>query len=163
MTETRIDYETPLEVVCWLEDRLGQRFDLDPCCTVKTKKAINYFTKEEDALSRDWFGNVFMNPPWDRVNLSRFLEQACIQASTGNIKLIAGLVPVRSDTANWHQYIFNNAAHEVIFIKGRIKFYLDGVRQNSPDMTNVCAFPIWLPSKPPKQPNLYTVDVKDFK
>lgn len=158
---TRHDYETPWEVVRWLEWRFG-KFDLDPCCSNETAKAPHYFTKESNGLHKNWYGNVFMNPPWDRINLPLFLEQAKSQALDKKVKLIAGLIPVRSDTSNWHDYIFNNGAHEVIFIKGRIKFFLDGVRQKSPDMKNVCAFPIWRPGPPPKTPKLHTVSVREF-
>ena len=53
----RNDYATPWPVVRFLE-RHFNKFDLDPCCYPETAKAPSLFTKEDDALSRDWFGHV---------------------------------------------------------------------------------------------------------
>ena len=164
MSETRHDYETPWPVVHWLEKRYGlQGFDLDPCCSSKTRKAPHYFTEADNGLARDWFGSVFMNPPWTKELLPRFLEHAYSQSLDG-VGLICGLVPVRADSSYWHDYIFNGGASEVIFIRGRIRFLLDGVLQKSPDMKNVCAFPVWKGGKRRlAQPTLYTVDVNELR
>ena len=35
------------------------------------------------------------------------------------------LIPSRTDTSYWHDYIFNNA--EIEFLRGRLKFEVDGV------------------------------------
>jgi DNA N-6-adenine-methyltransferase (Dam) len=53
----------------WIFDALGVTFDLDvassanPYITVPT---LNKFTIEDDALSQDWYGMVFMNPPFSK-------------------------------------------------------------------------------------------------
>lgn len=57
------DYETPPGFHAMLVERFGA-FDLDPCCYRRTKKARMFFDARMDGLSQDWFGNVFMNPPW---------------------------------------------------------------------------------------------------
>lgn len=155
-------YETPWPVIHWLEKRYGITFDLDPCCEFKTRKAGKYFDEKKDGLKQDWFGNVFMNPPWDNTT-PLFLERAYSQNLSGNTSMIVGLVPVRSDTAYWHEYVLNGGSDELILIRGRIKFYLDGVLQGRPDMKNVCAFPVWIGNKRRRtQPKLYAVDVKEF-
>ena len=54
----------------WVFDGLGIKFDLDvasanhPLIVVPTK---NRYTKDDDALLQDWFGNVWMNPPFSKV------------------------------------------------------------------------------------------------
>jgi len=156
----RHDYETPWPVVHWLEKRYEIKFDLDPCCTAATAKAPKFYTEQDDGLVKDWFGNVFLNPPWDRKNLPLFVH--CAYKQSRRETTVIGLLPVRTDTEVWHDYILNYGAHELIFIKGRVKFYLDGVIQKAPNIQNVCAFPVWFDTPKPEHPKIYTVDVKEF-
>jgi hypothetical protein len=50
-------------------DRLGLEFDLDVASSysdhIKTPTK-NRFTIEDDAFSKDWFGKVWMNPPFSK-------------------------------------------------------------------------------------------------
>ena len=54
----------------WIFDALGVTFDLDvassdnPYVQVPT---LNKYTKEDDALTKEWFGLVWMNPPYSKV------------------------------------------------------------------------------------------------
>lgn len=60
------DYYTPKEIF----DLLDIRFDLDVCAPpggVPWVPAGHYFTKEDDGLSQDWYGRVWMNPPYSEV------------------------------------------------------------------------------------------------
>ena len=44
--------------------------DLDPAsCEIanQTVKATRYYTQEDDGLSKAWYGNVWLNPPYGRV------------------------------------------------------------------------------------------------
>ena len=43
-------------------------FDLDPCAATNRPwdTAKNHFTKEDDGLALDWFGRVWLNPPYGR-------------------------------------------------------------------------------------------------
>lgn len=42
------------------------KFTLDPCSTKENAKCKRFFTKEDDGLSKEWTGRVFMNPPYGR-------------------------------------------------------------------------------------------------
>jgi hypothetical protein len=73
-TLTRDDYYTPR----WVFDTMGLTFDLDPCSPpggVPWVPAARYFTKADDGLARDWFGRVWLNPPFSRPGpwVDRFL------------------------------------------------------------------------------------------
>ncbi len=54
---------TPPELLA----KLGT-FDLDPCAPVDSPwdTALNHFTIENDGLKQDWFGRVWLNPPYGR-------------------------------------------------------------------------------------------------
>jgi hypothetical protein len=49
-----------------LFERLNVTFDLDVASPPggSNVPASTYFTKLEDGLARQWFGNVWMNPPY---------------------------------------------------------------------------------------------------
>ncbi|MEI9995118.1 MAG: DNA N-6-adenine-methyltransferase [Rhizomicrobium sp.] len=100
----------------WILDPLGQ-FDLDPCgndprpwdCARVT------FTESEDGLSHDWFGRVWLNPPFDRRVVGRFIEKLA-QHHRGT-----ALIHVRTDT-EWFQPIWANAS-ALLFLAGRVIFH----------------------------------------
>lgn len=101
------------------------RFTLDPCCVPSTAKCAKYYTPAEDGLRQDWSRErVFMNPPYGR-SLPAWMRKAWEESQRG--ALVVCLVPVRTDTAWWHDWVIAKRA-EVRFLKGRISFLLDGKR-----------------------------------
>ena len=103
-------------------DRLDEEFHftLDPCATHKSAKCPKYFTKEDDGLSRSWEGeSVFCNPPYGR-EIWRWVKKAYEESRKPNT-LVVLLIPARTDTAYFHEYIFNKAS-DIRFLRGRLKF-----------------------------------------
>lgn len=102
-------------------DRLDSEFQftLDPCATAENHKCDLYYTKEEDGLSKDWAGHrVFCNPPYGR-DISNWVKYAYEQ-SRERETLVVMLIPARTDTRYFHDYIYGKA--EIRFVKGRLKF-----------------------------------------
>jgi len=108
------DWYTPPEIF----KALGLTFDLDPCSPGAGHwvPAINIMTKEDDGLSRDWYGLVFMNPPFGGRHghlpwLSRFLDHA------------NGIAIVRAYTSSawFHDYVAPRA-ETLLFPRGKTKF-----------------------------------------
>lgn len=91
-------------------------FDLDPCANEQNHKCQTYFTKEQDGLSFDWGGykSVFCNPPYGR-QIGKWVKKA---AESGT--QVVMLVPARTDTKWFHEYIYGKA--EIRFIRGRVRF-----------------------------------------
>jgi hypothetical protein len=63
----------------WFFDNLGLEFDLDPCsCPPEFSNvpAKTLWTIEDDGLSKDWFGRVWMNPPFSKPDpwVTKFIE-----------------------------------------------------------------------------------------
>jgi hypothetical protein len=53
----------------WIFEKMGVIFDIDvaaPNDGVEWIPSKKYFTKEDDGLSQEWFGNVWMNPPFSK-------------------------------------------------------------------------------------------------
>lgn len=106
-----VEWFTPPEVF----DALGISFNLDPCAAPKGSfvPADHFFTKEDDGLSKAWFGRVWLNPPYGKetaVWLDRLIEHGDGIA----------LVFARTDPA-WAQRALA-AADLVCFVSGRIRF-----------------------------------------
>ncbi|BBD90337.1 phage DNA N-6-adenine-methyltransferase-like protein [Staphylococcus caprae] len=105
----------------YLFDELNEKyqFTLDPCASHENAKCDKYFTIEDDGLTKDWSKDiVFMNPPYGR-NIKRWIKKAYEESVKG--ATVVCLIPARTDTTYWHDYIFNNA-YNIKFLKGRIKF-----------------------------------------
>lgn len=114
-------------------------FDLDVCATADNAKCERYYTKDQDGLSQPWTGKCWMNPPYGR-GIGKWIEKAVNAALEG--ATVVCLVPARTDTRWWHDYVIPCASH-IRFIKGRIKF--GGARYNAPFPNAVVVFEGRLP------------------
>ena len=93
-------------------------FTLDPCCMPKSALCKKYFTPDEDGLKQSWEGErVFVNPPYGR-EISKWVKKCFDERKRANIIIM--LIPSRTDTLYFHNYIYGKA--EIRFIKGRLKF-----------------------------------------
>lgn len=106
----------------WLLDELDKEFDffLDAAADETNAKCADFLTEEDDALSMNWDcgGTIWVNPPYGRTLTPQWVKKMSEQCDRGN--LIVALLPARTDTRWFHQYIYKK--HEVRFIKGRLKF-----------------------------------------
>jgi phage N-6-adenine-methyltransferase len=99
-------------------DRLDAIFDftLDPCATAKNAKCPRYFTREQDGLAQSWDGErVFVNPPYGR-SIGAWVKKASEARA-----LVVCLLPARTDTRWWHDYVVGGGGH-VTYLKGRLSF-----------------------------------------
>jgi site-specific DNA-methyltransferase (adenine-specific) len=111
-------WETPPALFDKVEAAVGP-FDLDPCSpdkpgSVRTKIR---FTAADDGLSREWRGRVFVNPPYGR-ELRQWVAKAALSAEQG--ALVVALIPARTDTHWWHDFIAWKAT--IFFLRGRLAF-----------------------------------------
>ena len=114
----RKDWGTPQDFFDELNKEF--KFTLDPCCTEKTKKCKKYYTPETNGLKQDWGGErVFVNPPYGR-EIKHWVKK-CFEESKKPNTTIVLLIPARTDTSYFHDYVYGKA--ELRFIRGRLKFY----------------------------------------
>lgn len=117
-----------------LFDQLDQEFHfiLDAAAQTSNRKTINYLGPghvnplKRDALSCAWedTGAVWLNPPYSQCRA--FVGRASREAGPG--KPVVCLVPSRTDTRWWHEFVWDREKHgyrpgvSVRYLKGRLKF-----------------------------------------
>lgn len=92
-------------------------FNLDVCALPENAKCAAFYPPEMDGLSQPWYGNCWCNPPYGR-QVGRWVAKAAQSAAEG--ATVVMLLPARTDTAWFHDYIYGRA--EVRFVRGRLKF-----------------------------------------
>lgn len=126
-TSATPEWYTPRHII----DRVVQVFgeiDLDPCSNSREAPnvpALNHYTARENGLSREWFGRVYMNPPYGD-EIPQWVDRL-VQAYEGEeIDAAIALLPARIDT-NWFQPLWDYA---LCFVKGRLRF--SGAENSAP-------------------------------
>jgi len=111
-------WATPQEFFTELDQEFN--FTLDPCASPENAKCTKYFTVEDDGLRQDWAGHtVFCNPPYGR-QIGKWVKK-CYEESRKPGTTVVMLIPARTDTSYFHDYVYNKA-REIRFIRGRLKF-----------------------------------------
>lgn len=116
-TSATAEWATPQAFFDQVSEEFGT-FDLDVCAT-KTNTKVNRFFSAVDGggLAEEWLGLVWMNPPYGR-EIGRWIRKAYESALLG--ATVVCLLPSRTDTAWWHDYVMK--AREIRFIRGRLHF-----------------------------------------
>jgi len=118
------EWETPQSLFDALDKEF--KFDCDAAATDENTKCKWYNTKEFSALNEEnWCKTVgsnchlktfWLNPPYGQI--AAFMKKAYEESLKGAI--VVCLIPARTDTRYFHEYCMK--AHEIRFIKGRLKF-----------------------------------------
>lgn len=108
------DWETPQELFDYYNFQYD--FTLDVAASAQNHKCKDYFTKEDDGLLKEWYGRVWCNPPYGR-EIGKWVKK-CAEYRGLSVMLI----PARTDTKWFHEYILNNPRVEISFIRGRLHF-----------------------------------------
>lgn len=119
MSTGKDDWGTPQALYDILNEEFG--FTLDVCASAYNYKCSKYYTIEDDGLSKSWAGEtVFCNPPYSKKGKqAKWVEKCYKEAKENNITVVM-LLPARTDTKVFHDYLIGKA--EIRFIKGRLKF-----------------------------------------
>jgi site-specific DNA-methyltransferase (adenine-specific) len=144
MSSDRMDWETPLDLFQKYDD--VYRFDLDAAAVFENAKVDRFIGPPGyvelattlpmrpalvavDALAiEQWPGErCWLNPPYGR-DLPRWYAKAKEQA-TEFAKTIVMLVPARTDTSYWHEFVWDarlarphHWVSRIDFLKGRVRF-----------------------------------------
>lgn len=113
------DWETPDELFKRLDNEFN--FEIDLASSEHNKKIDRYYSIEDDAFSHDWIGSCWLNPPYttEKYKLKDWVKR-CYEQSFKNDVTIVALIPARTNTKWWHQYVMK--AKEIRLLEGRVKF-----------------------------------------
>lgn len=123
-SSNKTDWETPQD----LFDRLNRKYNFtwDLAASDTNAKCSNYLTIAENSLNVNWSklqGNLFLNPPYGR-DVKWWVKKAYESSLAKTNGAIVLLIPSRTDTSYWHDYILQKA--EIQFLRGRVKFEING-------------------------------------
>lgn len=105
-------WETPITFFKELDQEF--HFTLDVCAISENAKCSEFFSPEQNGLAQEWTGVCWCNPPYGR-QIGHWVKKAAEATCT-----VVMLLPARTDTAWFHEYIYGAA--EIRFIRGRLKF-----------------------------------------
>lgn len=127
------DWETPRELFRALDGEF--HFQLDAAASVDNTLCTHFYTAEMDALrfGWDWAEAVFVNPPYGS-QISRWVQKGFDESQNGCVVVM--LIPARTDTTYWHQYVMRAA--EIRFVRLRLRF--SGSSINAPFPSAVVVF-----------------------
>lgn len=118
LSSEKMDWRTPPDFFYDLDCEFN--FGLDAAASPDNAKCIQYFTPEDDGLSRRWngYGAVFCNPPYGR-EIGEWVKKAYDESLRCKDPIVL-LIPARTDTSYFHDYIYGKA--QIRFVRGRLKF-----------------------------------------
>ena len=117
------EWGTPQDLFDSLDEKY--HFTLDPASTNENHKCDKYYTKEVDGLAQSWAGEVvFCNPPYGR-EIGAWVKK-CYDEAMNGVKIVM-LVPARTDTRWFHEYLYGkeDVGVRILFLRGRIRFVKD--------------------------------------
>ena len=115
------EWYTPSNFIELAREVMGS-IDLDPASCEQANFTVDasvIYTKENDGLAHDWFGNVWLNPPYAQPLISEFADKVVEQRD--NYEQCIVLVNNATET-KWFQKI-SSVASAVCFPTGRVRFY----------------------------------------
>lgn len=126
-------WETPQDFY----DKLNEEFHftLDVCALPENAKCEKFYTPKQDGLSLPWEGVCWCNPPYGR-EIKKWVRKAWFSSAAGSIVVM--LLPARTDTQWFHDYIYDMPRVEVRFLRGRLKF--GGCKNTAPFPSMVAIF-----------------------
>jgi site-specific DNA-methyltransferase (adenine-specific) len=137
------EWETPQDLYDRLHAEFG--FEIDLAATFENAKCVSWIGKNEDALDADWAGTCqrgWCNPPYSRRLCAKFIAKAAEERRKGFLTVM--LLPARTDTKMFHQYIYDaekwqaRKGVEIRLLPGRLRF--GGAKAGAPFPSMVVVF-----------------------
>lgn len=127
------EWYTPYHIIQAVIILFG-RIDLDPATSIEANdliRAKRIHTIDDNGLNKTWSGNVWLNPPYSRDLLPKFIDKMCLEYTSGNVGAACVLTNNATET-KWFQKLASNAS-AILFFRKRIKFWtLYGKNEHSP-------------------------------
>jgi ParB family chromosome partitioning protein len=117
------EWYTPVKYIEAARAVMGS-IDLDPASCDEAQAIVDataFFNKETDGLTREWHGNVWINPPFSRDLIALFTNKLIAEFSAGRVSQAILLTHNNTDTEWFHTLAYISAA--ICFTRGRVPFF----------------------------------------
>lgn len=117
------EWYTPIEYIDAARQVLRE-IDLDPASSEQANAMVGagaYYTVEDDGLTKDWVGRVWMNPPYSSELIGPFTAKLVESYVSGAVSEAIVLVNNATDT-RWFQRLLCTAS-AVCFPERRVRFW----------------------------------------
>lgn len=134
------EWATPQSLFDYLDKQY--KFTLDPCATKENAKCSKFYTQEDDGLFKSWAGeSVFVNPPYGG-HTRKWIEKSISEVRGKKLfsemaVWVVMLIVSSTDRSYWHDLI-DKEAHEILFMRGRVKF--NDVKSTAPFASAIVVF-----------------------
>ena len=121
-SRSKNEWYTPPQYISLARAVLGD-IDTDPASSAlaqETVKARQFFDKDQNGLRQPWYGRVWLNPPYSKELIGRFIGKLLGEWNSGRVESCIALTHNYTD-AIWFQDAIS-AANVVCFTQGRIRF-----------------------------------------
>jgi site-specific DNA-methyltransferase (adenine-specific) len=117
---------TPKDI--WEELTKEFEFTIDICASIENHLLERYYTKEINALTQDWNGEVaYIHPLFDG-KIGKFVEKAFNSKGT-----FVFLLPASTHTKYFHEFFYNKPNVEIRFLRKGVKGFRFGKDDGSED------------------------------
>jgi ParB family chromosome partitioning protein len=126
------EWYTPPEFIEAARKTMGG-IDLDPASCPEANEVVKaeaIYTKDDDGLTKEWNGRVWLNPPYAAALVGKFATKLLFGLEAGTVTQACVLVNNGTETA-WFQAMARFASC-ICFPAGRVKFWRPGGDTGSP-------------------------------
>jgi phage N-6-adenine-methyltransferase len=116
------EWYTPQDYIEAARFVLGE-IDLDPATHPIAQdwiKAKTFFTEQDDGLTKDWRGRVWLNPPYSRDKIKAFINKTVEEIEAARVTAAIVLTHAYTDTEWFHK--ISPVMQALCFTNGRIAF-----------------------------------------
>ena len=116
------EWYTPEIYITAARETLGT-IDLDPASSLEANEIVRakaFYTSKDDGLTKQWHGNVWMNPPYAKGLIERFAEKLVQSCVAGTVPAAVVLVNNATET-DWFGCMAEQAT-AICTIHKRVKF-----------------------------------------
>lgn len=120
------EWYTPAKYIEMARQVMGD-IDLDPATSEIAQEHIEagaFFTKQDDGLAQDWFGRVWLNPPYTQPEIAHFVKKLVSEIRADRVAEAIMLTHNYTDTAWFH--LAESICSAICFTRGRIRFESPG-------------------------------------
>ena len=97
----------------------AEKFDCDVCCSNENVPAKYYYKYGlKNGLQENWMEYNWCNPPFDECK--KWIGKAYMEQQKGKTSIL--LIPVRTETKYWHDYILFNPNCKIVWLRKGYRF-----------------------------------------